>query len=241
MAYYRRRTYRRRPYRPRVTRKRTYRRKFSRFGRRKLNTGVYYFKRRSDVVYDWAIAAPISQLDQQGPLGNIPSTYNIGFRLQDVPGYTDFTGIYDQYRIRAVKVNFIPIGNVSNSVQLTGVTGLQPPPGSYAIRCFSAFDPNSDGVGITGPNAVNLIQEYQNSKWSPYNRIHKRYIKPKIELSGGVSTINISGKQPWLQCADGGSTIHYGLPVVIDPTFYPYNTMLYRISCTYYLQFARPK
>lgn len=228
MAYYRRRTYRRRPYRPRFSRKRTYRRKFSRFGKRKLNTNVYYFKRKSNYVYDWVMAAPISQIN--GTTG--PAAANIAFRLADVPGYTDFTNMYDQYRIRAVKLNLIPMSNVTdqNYSQF-----------NYATRCFSAFDPNSDGIGITGANSIQQVQEYQNSKWTPYNRIHKRYIKPKIEMTtpGGVANVNLAGKQPWLQCADTGTTLHYGLHVAIDDI--QSNTVMYKVEATYYMQFARPK
>lgn len=241
MAYYRRRTYRRRPYRPRVSRKRTYRRKFSRFGKRKMNTNVYYFKRRSTTVWDWVNGSQVTQLNQA--TAGINTAYNLSFRLVDVPGYTDFTNVYDQYRIRAVKVNLIPIGNISSSNTAGGITG---PAGNYAVRCYSAFDPNYDGVGVIGATATVQLQEYQNCKWTPYNRIHKRYIKPKIVIQpgtgGATTTVNMAGKQPWIQCSgDGPSLIHYGLPVAIDATGFPEGSIMYKVECTYYMQFARPK
>lgn len=241
MPYYRR-TYRRRTFRPRrMTRKRVYRRKYTRGGRRKINTNTYYFKRKTNFVYDWLNQVAISQL-VQGATG-APTAYNIGFRLQDVPSYTDFTNVYDSYRIRAVKVNLIPIGNISSSNEPGALTG---PPGNYAVRCFSAFDPNNDGVGITGSNPVQQIQQYQNSKWTPYNRIHKRYIKPKIMVSAAGPTptntyVNIAGKQPWNQCADLGARVHYGLPIVVDDSGFTAGSTTYKIECTYYMQFIRPK
>lgn len=238
MPYYRR-TYRRRTFRPRrTTRKRVYRRKYSRFGRRKINTNVYYFKRKTNFLYDWLANVGVTQM-VQGATGS-PTSYNLAFRLSDVPGYTDFTNMYDQYRLRAVKLNLLPIGNVSSSNTTGSPTG---PAGNYAIRCFSAFDSNHDSIGITGATAVQQIQEYQNSKWTPYNRIHKRYFKPKVVFAttaGGTAAANMAGKQPWLQCANPSAN-HYGLPVVIDDSGWPAGSLLYKIEATYYMQFARPK
>lgn len=233
-------TFRRRPY----TRKRTYRKRFSRFGRRKMNTNVYYFKRKSSFLYDWVSNAAFSEIDAAA--AGQPTIKNIAFRLQDVPQFTDFTNVYDSYRIRGVKVNLIPVNNVSTWTQTTGMTGGQTGlfnAGQFAIRSFSAFDPNNDGVGIVGLTGVQQVQEYQNSKWTPYNRIHKRYVKPRITLTSpdGSNGINIVGKQPWVQCADNGQTIHYGMPFVIDPTAIPSGTVMYKVEATYYMQFARPK
>lgn len=238
MPYYRR-NYRRRTFRPRgTTRKRVYRRKFSRFGRRKMNTNVYYFKRKSSAVFDWAANSQLTQLTQRAT--GSPSWYNIAFRLQDVPNFTDFTNVYDSYRIRGVKVNLIPMGNVSSSNQPGTPTGAA---GNYAVRCFSAYDPNNDGVGVTGSTAIQQLQEYQNCKWSPFNRIHKRYVKPRVTVTSpdGSGGINLAGKQPWIQCADSGGTVHYGMPVAIDDSGFATASLLYKIECTYYLQFARPK
>lgn len=243
MPYYRR-TYRRRTFRPRrMTRKRVYRRKYSRFGKRKMNSNVYYFKRKVNTLYDWALPTTVTNIIAPAP--GQPYIGNFAFRLSEVPGYTDFTNMYDSYRIRAVKLNFLPVNNTSSWVGLTGGTGGTIPftTGQYAIRSFSAYDPNRDGVGITGSDAVSQIQEYQNCKWSPYNRIHKRYIKPKIQLDsgGGVSGfVNMPGKQPWLQCANV-SVEHYGMPFVIEPTAIPQGTLLYKIEATFYMQFLRPK
>lgn len=240
MPYYRK-TYRRRTFRPRrMTRKRVYRRKFRRTGARRGS--VYYFKRRCNTLYDWVNNQTYTTIGQA--TGNATTYRNFAFRLQDVPGYTDWTGLYDAYRIRAVKVNFIPVANTSVSyAPVTGtgpiLTGTQ-----YCTRMYSAFDPNADGVGITGPNALTQIMEYQNSKWTPYNRIHKRYIKPKVMLPGVAGSAygyNLAGKQPWIQCSDGGLAQYYGLPVVIEPSGFADGSVLYKIEATFYMQFARPK
>lgn len=205
-----------------------------------MNTNVYYFKRKSSTIYDWFNMQTLTQLNQL--LGSTPSSFNIGFRLQDVPGYTDFTNMYDSYRLRAVKVNLIPVGNVSSSNTAGNATG---PAGNYAVRCFSAFDPNYDGgAGVTGAGAVATIQEYQNCRWTPYNRIHKRYIKPKLQIDTGAGAasgyVNIAGKQPWIQCANAG-IVHYGMPIVVDDSGFSAGSILYKVECTYYMQFARPK
>lgn len=236
MPYVRRR-YNRRPYSRRRTglrRSKVSRRKYSRFGRRR-STGVYYFKRKSDYVYDWVTQTAINYITAGA--GGSDTVANIGFRLQDVPGYTDYA-MYDQFRIAAVKLNLIPLGNVSS---FTGTTGTIPA-GNYAVRTFSAYDPNADGSGVS---SVSQVQEYQNCKWSPYNRIHKRYVKPKIMLEDTQVAslgVNLSGKQPWLQNNAGGQgLIHYGIPLACDATGIGIGYKLYKIECTYYMQFKIPK
>lgn len=235
MAYYRRRTYRRRPYRPRVSRKRTYRRKYSRFGKRKASTGVYYFKRKSTAVYDWVTNTQLTQI--KAGAGGSDTWANIGFRLIDIPGYTDF-GMYDQFRIAAVKVNFIPVSNMSTWPPAGSTGTIQP--GSFALRTYTAFDPNADGSGVMG---VGDVIQYQNAKWTTYNKIHKRYVKPKVMLTvDGVGGSNMPGKQPWIQNnAVGQPVVYYGIPFAMDPTSAGAGTILYNIECTYYLQFKMPK
>lgn len=238
-----RKTYRRRSFRPRrMTRKRVYRKKFTRTGRRNKG-GLYYFKRRTGTLFDWEKNTTVTQITQAS--GNAPTHHNFAFRLQDVPGYTDWTSLYDAYRIRAVKLNFIPVANTSSSytpVEGTGTISIGGTP--YSVRAFSAFDPNTDGVGVTGSSAVNQIREYQNSKWTPYNRIHKRYLKPRLMFSGASGSsygYNMGGKQPWVQCSDGGSALYFGLPFVVEPSGFSDGSLLYKIEATFYMQFARPK
>lgn len=232
--YRRKRTFRRR--RP-MTRKRMYRKRYSRRGNYRSNKGVYYFKRKSSAVYDWVTGNQITQI--VAGAGGSDIVANIGFRLQDVPSYTDFA-MYDQYRIAAVKLNFIPVNNVSTWTGSTG--GIVP--GSFAMRAFTAYDPNADGSGVS---SVGQVQEYQNAKWTPYNRIHKRYVKPRImlsEASGSTLGINLVGKQPWIQNdAAGVGTIYYGVPFAMDNTStgVGIGTLMYKLECTYYLQFKVPK
>jgi len=59
-------------------------------------------------------------------------TYHFRFRLSNVTGYQDFTNLYDMYKIRAVKVSFIPVVNVTTATQ-----------SGYASLIYSTYDFNS--------------------------------------------------------------------------------------------------
>lgn len=223
-SYTKRRTYRKRP-----SANRSYRRKFTQRSRAvgHPKDKVHYFKRK--VVLD-----PISVLTP----GNVISG-SYAFRLSDLPAPTDFSSLYDQYKIKGVKIYFIPVSNV-----VVGITGgVSGHPGTYfSNRLFTAIDYN-DG---TAPTSVDQMREYQNSKWTPYNRIHKRWIRPAVSaVPSSGETLQWPGKsQPWVPTTNN-AVYYFGLKYAMDSVtgITPPSTgdLLYQVEATYYLSFKGPR
>lgn len=225
MAYYRRyrKSYRRRTY----GRKRTWRKSFK-------SQSIRYNRRRQ----------PIHQFTKFVNKGKITgsngSSFTAGeltFKLPDVSNWaTDYQGAYDQFRIKAVKVSFIPVSNVTSFD--SNKDG--PDRTTYYSRIFSVFDPNSKGA----PGSTNELREYHTAKWSPNNVIHKRFIYPKVrtavnEGSGTYGTMHTKGS-PWINM-DSNSCEYFAIKYAIDHPQLAANHDLYAIECKYYLQFRYPK
>ena len=158
-------------------------------------------------------------------------SYSFYFRLQNVTGYTDFTNLYDQYKIRAVKVSFIPMVNVTTADQ-----------SGYASLIYSTYDFNGTDINPTR----NQIREYQYCKWSPYGKIHKRYFFPRtIESVSGLapsgSTTKV-GPQNWISTASPEVRYHGLLVSVANvPSIVDEDIPIYKIEVKYYLSFKNTK
>lgn len=223
MAYrYRRRryTYRRRPYR------RTYRRTYN--TRRRYNRKSVYNK--VQLVKRLGMVRGTSGADH---LVNDGASKIITFSLDLTSASDDFTRLYNEYKIRAVKVSFIPLANVSTLDE-----------SAYSSLFYSAIDINGVDVNTPAPTRAEL-REYQGVKWTPYNRIHSRYFFPKPSLFGDFphtySIATLGGKQPWISTkfpAISYQSLLISPPEIqgLDPS-----THIYKVECTYYLSFRNTK
>lgn len=203
------------PYRKRYTRKKKVvrRRKYSRsitkpkFGG-KIKQPVHYFKRHVDR----------GTLTSDGTGTETFGTFT--FTLQDVPGYTEFTNLYDSYKIVAVKIMFLPIYDNTNS-------GI-----NYSIfyeRMMSVIDFNDN----TTPSSLSELREYRNCKVTPNNKIHKRYFYPKMLLDG-IATVS-----PWLETSTT-STNYYGIKYGWEQATGE-TASRWRVECVYYMKFKSSK
>lgn len=230
MAY--RKTYRRRTYRRKTGRNAAFRRRFkrkiikSKFNGRTLQP--LHFHVRSHTL------GQISSVSQN-------ETYGVmSFRLDELPNYTEFTSLYKWFKISAVKVLFIPASNINladnANVNLLNQTSLQ-------NRIFTAFDYDN----LTTPSSMNDLRQYQNMRWSPNNRIHKRFIYPKTiavvdEDANLASAVGFSQnmKQPWISTASHACK-WLGIKYAIHHANLTAGTDLYVVEAKYYLAFKGRK
>lgn len=209
MVYRRRykRNYRKRSF------KRTYRKRFNRRTRySKRGQKLYLFKRFCDFG--------------TFTISNTTQTFSaFNFSLDDLPNVTEFTSLYDMYKINCVKITFIPQMNTSVSI------GSINNPNASA-RFFSAIDYN-DG---TAPTSVDDLRQYQSAKYTPILRQHKRVIfKPKILDSSNYSV------SPWLSTASPSSN-YFGLKVAVEAMDSTSTlSMQYKVECKYYMSFKQVK
>lgn len=207
MAYKKKTTYRKRSTR------RNFKRKYGRKRVRKPNQ--YYFTRYlSQNQYGYLTANSLTD-----------TGYGLRFTLSDVVNYTEFTALYDMYKINAIKLSFLP--QVTQNISLTGVQN----PAGYA-RLYSAIDRTDSSA----PTTTNQIKEYASCKWTPLLKPHTRYIpKPAILDASGFS-INT-----WVSCASP-LTVFYGLKVAIEAMGSSViTTMSYSIDAKFYLSFKNVK
>lgn len=159
------------------------------------------------------------------------------FKLEDVPGYSEFVNMYRAYKICAVKVTFIPISNVT----VYGSVSVETFTTNYH-RLVTVFD----YMNSSTPTSLSELREYHNCKVTGNNRLHKRFIYPKVQLAidqdaqgGSALTYGELKQKPWLVTSSSTSEylgIKYGFEQSSsssDPR--------YRIECKYYLAFKQPK
>lgn len=205
--------YRRRTYRKRKTTKRSYRKRFTRRNRySKKGKMLFLYKRFTDYG--------------TFTISNVIQTYSaFNFSLSDLPNYTEFTNLYDMYKINCVKITFLP--QQTESISIGSVNNP-----NASTRFFSAIDYN-DG---TAPTSLDEIRQYTTCKYTPIFRKHKRVIyKPKILDSNGFSI------SPWMSTASPNAN-YYGLKVAVDPMYSSTTTsMTYAVEAVFYMTFKQVK
>lgn len=192
--------------RSRKTRPRTIRPGYvDRWGRRRrllrmprgLNIGVHHFKRTN-------VMASI----QTSIVAGTNTHQALSFKFTDIPNYSEFTTLFDQYRMNKFVVKLVP-----------EFTGAEPTStGAYyqLPNVWSVID--YDDAVDAGNNLISLLQ-YPNCKMTRGNKIHTRTWTPSNLMdayTGGTVGGAISFKK-WLNMADTGIPF-YGLKIWIDQT-----------------------
>lgn len=126
------------------------------------------------------------------------------FKLTDLNNYTEFTNLYDQYKIVSVRLEFqSPFTN--NPMTNAGVV---------IPEMYTAIDRND----ITAPAFRQDILEYETQRHSPLTRRHTRYFKVNCNTllfdSNNVDTKGTKFGQ-WIDTADD-QVPHFGLKYWID-------------------------
>lgn len=190
-AYIRRRLLRRRPIRRRFVKSSAKKTNLS-------NRGVHYFRRRYVVTN---ITASTSGAGVQTNAAGAMT-----FSLSSLPNASEFTALFDEYKIMKVKLDFIPFGdNVNLPISsMSGSTSLVSP-GGPLITAIDYDDNNTPGA------AADLLQ-YQASKVTPVPKRMKMSLSPKFSTEvyrSGVAT-GYGARKGWLDCVNSDIP-HYGV------------------------------
>lgn len=186
----------------------------------KLKQPVHYFTRYAD-------GGTITTID------NTTATYGVlYFELANIPGYSEFSAMYDFYKINAVQVKIIP------SLNVYGTAGEST--GAYYNRFVSVIDYNDRAV----PNAINDLRQYSTCKVTPQQRIHKRFFHPRPvfvvdEDSGSGSSVGVgqvSGKSTWIATASN-QTEWYGIKYAFEHPDPNQSVDVFKVEYKFYLSF----
>lgn len=180
--------------------------------RRNIASKVHSFK-RSVYVPNWINTLTIGD-----------TAFNFNPQLTDVPDHTEFTKLFDQYRISGASFKLVPRWNVTQSLPTGTIPGLPP---SQVMTCFD-FDGN-------GPTTLQAILQYQNLKMTRGTSVHQRYLKPATLAMAYETTVSTAYVPKWNQFIDTANDAvpHYGLYGIIPNIGVTYSYDLY---ATYYIQ-----
>lgn len=177
---------------------------------RRYTSTIHSFKR----TYDYGAYGIVTD-------GINPTYSAFNFSMNDMPGYTELTTLYDFYKLTGVLFHVIPYKQTdSNSVGTTNNT--------FQTPIFYAVD-RSDAAA---PTSVGEILEYNDHKISSVWKGFKIYISnPKF--SDATSAI----RGGWVSTSNA-SLNWYGLKIAIPPTNVA--TTFY-VVITYYVKCKDPK
>lgn len=147
----------------------------------------------------------------------------IDFQLNRVPNYTEFTGLYDQYCIKGVKVTLIPrFTELSLGAAQIG-------------NVWSVLDYDDNAT----PATVSQLLQYQNLKRTQMNKIHSRYLKPAISQAtfapAGVVAYTVA-KNKWIDVTYD-TTTHFGVKLWFDGIPAASSPVIFDATVKYYLAF----
>lgn len=177
---------------------------------------VYYFTRQSNLLTLTA--------------SNVFVGNGYNFILQQAAGYTDFTPLFDQYKISAVKLTFIP-WRTNSTVEFNSVAA-----GTNTIPRFATAIDYDDS---SAPANFDVLRQYQTCKITPITQKHTVFLKPMYsnEVYNGATSA-YSPARGWLDCTYT-QVPHYGLKVGIESagTGSPIDAFGFNIEAKFYLAF----
>lgn len=200
---------RRRVARPR----RRYGRRYPRRPRLGLGNRVYNFKRTLFLENSIGVTAA----------GTLYSNH-FGFTLGMLPAATDFTNLFDQYRINKVVWKAIPKFNTVNALSGAG--------NALLAQVHTAIDYDDSAALPTG-TALSEITQYQTHRMHRGTAVVRRTIVPKAELTGSGASVFPKAYQ-WIDC-DNTAILHNGIKVVIPKPLPAGTEMWYDVQMDVYL------
>jgi len=156
--------------------------------------------------------------------------FSLGFELQDLDQVASFQGLFDQYRIDKVEVNFVPRDNSINTMNVATPNATIP-----QLMIAMDFD------DLAAPTSMAYIRQYDNVQSVSYgDGAMKAIIEPSYTPSvytGGAFSGYIVQRSDWLD-AGSANVPHYGLKGVITSlTGSSTQTCFWNIHCKYFLSF----
>lgn len=216
--------YRRTYYKKRYQKARRKFKRYRRYGRTtariKRSLKRYVHVARSTTIY----------LTNYEPATTQPYTAGLEFQLASVLNYTEFTSLFQEYRINCVVVKFTPTWDTNDIGNQTIATPVRMPVIGWAIDYNDAATPSS----------IDTISEFANYKETMFNKPIKIKIWPAVAPTLYANNLLVGygvKRRQWIRSANS-DVKHYGLKFMvynITPNLkYAWN---YKIK--YYLSFRQ--
>lgn len=164
------------------------------------------------------------------PTAGTYTVVSFKFQLDDLPNYSEFTNLFDQYKISAVKLKFWP--------RFTGAD-VNPPATAIGVsRLWSVID-YDDSATLTNENQA---MEYQNCKTHLSNRPFSLYLKPCV-LSEVYRTTLTTGYAPTRKYridVAQPNVPFYGVKTLMEPVAFDGQWQIV-VTAKYYLTLYNPR
>ncbi|AMH87758.1 putative capsid protein [Pacific flying fox faeces associated circular DNA virus-11] len=161
--------------------------------------------------------------------GSLNASYAKTFTLGDVPAVTEFTNLFEEYRIVGIRV----------TVNLDTGINVQP---TLDYGTWFMWVDNDDGTQLDPTTGSNFDLVLQRGRVKTFNgndgKRHTMWVKPMVSAeyyraSGGVNAYGPK-YSPWLSTSNTG-TPHYSFKIWVRNM--TSNILGFNIMCKYYLQF----
>lgn len=153
----------------------------------------------------------------------------MSFTLADLPSYTDFTSLFDQYRIAQVTVRFLP-----TAAPFGPSTSSTSYPSFYTV-----IDYDDD----TNPTSIDNLRQYSTLQVAPNQQYVERVLTPRFATaaySGAFTSYSLAPVYTFIDSNSPGVR-YYGVKWACSPvTTASGSFVLYNIEATYVIQLRNP-
>lgn len=152
---------------------------------------------------------------------------NFKFALSDLPSVSDFTNLFEMYKITGVKLKFIPTqGTQANATLATSAPVLMNPLAICVDRGYTATAPT-----------FNTLMENQDVRVMSSLKPFKVWISGPKAYSPADGLTTASMINPWID-AGQNAVHHYGLRYAFESNTGATNTttVTFRVFATYYIK-----
>lgn len=156
-----------------------------------ISNDVHHFKRTAELIPIQGATASGVPIDTLGSL-----VFSIGL----VPNVSEFSQLYDMYKINGIKLKLVPAQ--------TGSDLNAPATAQYMPDLWTVIDYDDGNT----PTKNDLLQ-YPGLKVTRGNQVHSRYFKPAVSAEIYRSAVTTSYAPKWKQWLDFAVTDvpHYGI------------------------------
>lgn len=168
-----------------------------------------------------SVGAPSTYFDMvaAGPSGNGQMNYGsfaFSWRLSDIIDFTEFTSLFDQYKVKGFKIRIIPFNTESPTMSATAPVGSTNTQfGHPNCMLHWAIDENDASLPAQSETGVETLQQYSSYKFrrvTDGSAIEIYVPAPKVvgEVFAQSGTGGAPKKNPWLT-TDNSDVEHFGV------------------------------
>lgn len=201
-------------------------------------------RRKNNIKRPFLRAVQYSMTSAEATLGQTIGQFSgstIQFALNDIPDYTKFTEMWEEYRIDSVMVTYYPPATQYSANVLTDPSGSITGSTSNIGITVPTLYLYADYDDLTAPTSEDNFLPRPNLLCKQWTKPITYKLKPKVKLEtvGNTAVILPRGKQQWIDTT-AADLVHYGLKTGVQNNFVmgmPEITYHFRIKIAYILSF----